>query len=127
MLPGLVGALRSTASFPLQPRPPRSERPRLLDLSLLRGPVGVLAASGILRSISFVTFANARAAVAGGQPRLRHRRPRRVLVADGVQLLRRRRRGRVGALERRLPRQLLITGSMLAALVPLGLLFRPAG
>jgi MFS transporter, FSR family, fosmidomycin resistance protein len=123
MLPGLVGAVLLLRFFPAQPRPPRTERPRLLDLTLLRGPVGVLAASGILRSISFVTFANAVPLWLVGSHGFATDAPvvfwslTVFSLGAGIGGI------VVGSLERRLPRQLLITGSMLAALVPLGLLF----
>ncbi len=123
MVPGVVGAVALYALIPTQPRPPRDQRSKLLDVSLLRGPVGLLAASGILRSISFVTFANAMPLWLVGT---RGYAPDAPIVfwtlatftsAAGL--------GGIlsGALERRLPRQFLITGSMLLALVPLGLLF----
>ena len=123
MLPGLLGAILVYRLIPPQVRPPRLGRPKLLDLSLLRGPVGVLAASGILRSISFVTFANAVPLWLVGTRGFAVDAPvvfwslAVFSFSAGV--------GGVlsGALERRLPRQLLITGSMLMALVPLGLLF----
>jgi MFS transporter, FSR family, fosmidomycin resistance protein len=123
MLPGLVGAALLLRFFPAQPRPPRTERPRLLDLTLLRGPVGGLAASGILRSISFVTFANAVPLWLVGSHGFATDAPV-VFWSLTVFSLGAGMGGIVvGSLERRLPRQLLITGSMLAALVPLGLLF----
>ncbi|MDF1524174.1 MAG: MFS transporter [Trueperaceae bacterium] len=123
MLPGLVGALALYRWMPAQPRPPRAQRPKLVDLSLLRGPVGLLALAGILRSISFVTFTNAVPLWLVGT---RGFAPDAAVVfwtlttfsfAAGV--------GGIlsGALERRVPLQVLITGSMLFAMVPLGLLF----
>jgi hypothetical protein len=59
MMPGRVGAVALIAFVPPQPRPRGADGAPLLDLSLLRGPVGLLSLSGILRAISFVTFANA--------------------------------------------------------------------
>ncbi len=123
MLPGLVGAVAVYALVPAQPRPPRAERPKLLDLSLLRGPVGLLALAGILRSISFVTFVNAvplwlvgTRGFAADDPVVFWSLTVFSLSAGlgGIAS---------GAVERRVPRQFLITGSMLLALVPLGLLF----
>lgn len=128
MVPGLLGAVAVYALVPAQLRPPRAQRPKLFDLSLLRGPVGLLALAGILRSISFVTFTNAAPLWLVGS---RGFAPDAAVVfwtlttfsvSAGV--------GGIlsGVLERRLPRQFLITGSMLLALVPLGLLFVvPAG
>jgi MFS transporter, FSR family, fosmidomycin resistance protein len=128
MLPGLIGAVLLLRCFPPQPRPPRAERGRLLDLSLLRGPVGALAAAGILRSISFVTFANAvplwlvgTRGFAADAPVVFWSLTAFSLGAGAGGVV-------AGALERRLPRQWLITGSMLAALVPLyGLFVVPPG
>jgi FSR family fosmidomycin resistance protein-like MFS transporter len=123
MVPGLLGAAALYRWMPVQPRPPRAARPKLLDLSLLRGPVGLLALAGILRSISFVTFTNAVPLWLVGT---RGFAPDAAVVfwtltvfsfsagAGGILS---------GALERRVPRQVLITGSMLLAMVPLGLLF----
>ncbi|MFN2322685.1 MAG: MFS transporter [Trueperaceae bacterium] len=123
MVPGVVGAVALYLVMPAQPRPPRTQRPKLFDVALLRGPVGLLALAGILRSISFVTFANAMPLWLVGP---RGFAPDAAIVfwtlatftsaagAGGIIS---------GALERRLPRQFLITGSMLGALVPLGLLF----
>jgi len=123
MLPGLVGAVLVYRLIPPQPRPERIAQSRLLDLGLLRGPVGVLAASGVLRSISFVTFVNAVPLWLVGSRGFAADAPvvfwslTLFSFSAGV--------GGVvaGALEGRMPRQLLITGSMLAALLPLGLLF----
>jgi MFS transporter, FSR family, fosmidomycin resistance protein len=125
MVPGLVGALLIYRWVPAQPRPVvvGGARPRLFDPALLRGPVGVLALSGILRSISFVTFANGVPLWLVGSRGFAADAPvvfwslTLFSFSAGV--------GGVvaGALERRVPRQLLITGSMVAALVPLGLLF----
>lgn len=43
------------------PDPPRREGPRppILDLSLFRGPVGLLALAGALRAVAYVSFLNA--------------------------------------------------------------------
>lgn len=123
MVPGLLGALALYWMIPPQPRPARHERRKMFDFSLLRGPVGLLAASGILRSMSYTAFAN-------GVPLwLVHSRGLSVdapvifwslalfsLSAGIGGVL-------VGALERRLPRQWLISGSMLTALLPLIAIF----
>jgi MFS transporter, FSR family, fosmidomycin resistance protein len=123
MIPGVLGGLALLAFVPAQPRPQGSAWPPLLDLSLLRGPVGVLAASGILRAISFVTFMNAmplylvaRHGVAAESPVLFWTLTLFSTSAAVGGIV-------AGALERRLPRSLLVVASMLASLVPFGLLF----
>ncbi len=123
MLPGLLGGAAMMWLVPQQTRPPRGTKVKYLDVSLLRGPVGLLCASGILRSISYATFVNAMPLWLVSQ---------RGLATDSAVIftslavfsLAAGTGGIVaGALERRAPRQLLISGSMLAALVPLAALF----
>lgn len=58
----LVGVLMATLVFVLAPSYPAPERPagyRVFDPQLVRGPVGLLAAAGIMRAMSFITFTNA--------------------------------------------------------------------
>ncbi len=123
MIPGVLGGLALVVFVPPQPRPRGERWPPLLDLSLLRGPVGVLAASGILRAVSFVTFLNAmplylvaRHGVAPDSPVLFWTLTLFSTSAAAGGIV-------AGALERRLPRSLLVTTSMLASLVPFGVLF----
>jgi MFS transporter, FSR family, fosmidomycin resistance protein len=123
MLPGLLGGLAMMWLVPQQARPPRGTRPKLFDMTLLRGPVGVLAASGILRSISYTTFVNAmplwlvaHRGLATDSAVIFWALATFSIAAGAGGIV-------AGALERRLPRQWLITGSMLAALAPLALLF----
>ena len=123
MIPGVLGGLALVAFVPAQPRQRGSPWPPLLDLSLLRGPVGVLAASGILRAISFVTFLNAmplylvaRHGVSPDSPVLFWTLTLFSLSAALGGIV-------AGALERRVSRSLLITTSMLVSLVPFGVLF----
>src|SRR5690606_7070009 len=47
-----------TCALPICVIVPAGTRSRLLDTSLLKGPVGLLAASGILRAMAFITFTN---------------------------------------------------------------------
>lgn len=56
MVPGVVMGIMTYLLIP--PQSSRESRPQLFDARLLAGPVGLLCLSGILRSISFVTFAN---------------------------------------------------------------------
>jgi MFS transporter, FSR family, fosmidomycin resistance protein len=123
MIPGVLGGLALMLFVPQQPRPRGQPWPPLLDLSLLRGPVGVLATSGILRAIAFVTFVNAmplylvaRHGLAADSPVLFWTLTTFSASAAVGGIV-------AGALERRLPRTALITTSMLASLVPFALLF----
>lgn len=58
----LVGVAFGVALWilvPRQERPERHQRPKLIDLDLLRGPVGILAGVGILRAVAYISFLNA--------------------------------------------------------------------
>jgi FSR family fosmidomycin resistance protein-like MFS transporter len=57
MVPGVVMGVMTYLLIPPQ-ESGRENRPKPFDPRLLAGPVGLLCLSGILRSISFVTFAN---------------------------------------------------------------------
>jgi len=123
MIPGVLGGLALLVFVPAQPRPRGTPWPPLFDLALLRGPVGVLAASGILRAMAFTTFLNAmplylvtRHALSPDSPVLFWSLTLFSVAAAAGGIV-------AGALERRLPRPLLVTSSMLAALVPFALLF----
>lgn len=123
MIPGVLGGLALMLFVPQQPRPRGEPWPPLLDVSLLRGPVGVLATSGILRAVAFVTFVNAmplylvsRHGLATDSPVLFWSLTVFSVSAAVGGIV-------AGALERRLPRTTLITSSMLASLVPFALLF----
>lgn len=59
MIPGVVLGVAMYFLIPPQPKSEATVRAKLFDLGLFRGPVGVLCVSGILRSISYVTFTNA--------------------------------------------------------------------
>jgi MFS transporter, FSR family, fosmidomycin resistance protein len=126
MIPGVVGGAALVWWVPQQPRPAPEHRPKLIDVSLLRGPVGVLCVSGILRSIAFVTFTSAvplwlvhERGLAAGAPVLFWTLAVFSIAAGlgGIA---------AGALQPRLGREVLITGSMVAALVPLATLFATA-
>jgi MFS transporter, FSR family, fosmidomycin resistance protein len=123
MLPGLLGGLAMMLWVPQQDRPPRGTKVALLDLNVLRGPVGLLCGAGILRSISYATFVNAmplwlvsQRGLATDSAVIFTSLAVFSLAAGTGGIL-------AGAFERRVPRQVLITLSMLAALVPLALLF----
>jgi FSR family fosmidomycin resistance protein-like MFS transporter len=59
MIPGVLLGLMVYLLTPAQVQAPRGNRPKLFDKQLFFGPVGVLCAVGILRSIAYVTFINA--------------------------------------------------------------------
>mgnify|MGYP001240451300 FL=1 len=128
MIPGVILGLMMFFLIPRQERAPVHARPKLFDLELFMGPVGVLCLAGLFRSIAWVTMSNA----AG----LWLVQDRGVSTDSSVifwtlttfsffgglgGIL-------AGMLERRVSRGVLISGSMLLALVPLFLLFvLPAG
>lgn len=123
MLPGLALGAALYGWVPPQPRPASAARPRLFDAELLRGPVGILCLAGVLRSISFVTFTNAAPlwlvhgrGLAADHPVVFWTLATFSFAAGFGGIV-------AGALERKLPRQWLITGSMLLALGPLYALF----
>ena len=118
MIPGVLGGVALLAFVPAQPRPRGTPWPPLIDLHLLRGPVGVLATSGILRAVSFVTFVNAmplylvaRHGLATDSPVLFWTLTVFTVAAAVGGIV-------AGALERRLPRTTLVVSSMLASLLP---------
>ena len=58
----IIGVLLGLALLfgaPQQTQVTGSNRPKVFDLQLLLGPVGVLAAAGTLRSLAFISFTNA--------------------------------------------------------------------
>lgn len=59
MVPGVVLGVLMYFVVPPQERSRGKKRPKLFDVALFTGPVGVLCLSGILRSLSYVTFINA--------------------------------------------------------------------
>ena len=59
MVPGVLLGVLMMLFVPKQERAPRQSRPKLFDIDLFRGPVGALCLSGVLRSLSYVTFINA--------------------------------------------------------------------
>lgn len=58
-IPGVLIGLVLLFFAPPQARSPKHNRPKLFDLDLFMGPIGVLCAVGVLRSLAYVTFLNA--------------------------------------------------------------------
>ena len=123
MVPGIVLGVAMYASVPPLDRRDRGPRRPILDLELLRGPVGALCGAGILRTISFVTFTNAAPlwlvtvhGASNSDPVLFWTLAvfSSAAGAGGIA---------GSSLERRVSREWLIAGTMLLALVPLLLLF----
>ncbi len=123
MIPGVVLGVMMYFLVPPQARSPREKRPKLFDAQLFMGPVGVLCASGVLRSIPFVTFVNAMPLwlvtshdIARDAPLIGWTLAAFSLASGLGGIV-------AGALSHRFDRQLLITGTMLAALIPLFAVF----
>lgn len=123
MVPGVILGVMMYFLVPPQTRSSRDNRPKLFDAALFAGPVGLLCVTGILRSISFVTFKNAvplwlvaARGVEADAPLLGWTLAAFAL-SSGI--------GGVvaGVLDKYLSRQWLITGSMLLAVLPLLMLF----
>ena len=119
MAPGLLLGLLIFLLVPPQPRDPASHKSKLFDLELFRGPVGRLCLAGVLRSISWTAMIN------GAPLWLVHARglgtanPTLFLTVTTFTIS-----GALGGIlsglvEQRFSRQSLVTGSMLAAIVPL--------
>lgn len=128
MIPGVLLGAAMVVLVPPQPRLRGTAKPKLFDAALFRGPVGVLCVSGILRSVSYVTFTNAvplwlvtTQGVARDGALISSTLLTFSIAAGAGGVL-------AGALGRRLSPQLLITGTMLLAL-PLfwGILWVAAG
>ncbi len=58
-VPGVLIGLVLLLFAPPQERSPAHKRSKLFDLDLFMGPIGVLCAVGVLRSLAYVTFLNA--------------------------------------------------------------------
>ncbi len=125
MLPGLIMGLLLFRFLPdhFNERPEKARRARLIDLELMRGPVGLLTLAGTLRSVSWVAFNNAAPLWLVNSRGLASDSP--VVFATlavfgfagglgGIL---------AGMLEGRVARQTLVSGTMLLALVPLALVF----
>lgn len=119
MVPGIVlGGLLYFVVPSRRSRPP-AHRPRLVDIELLSGPVGLLCVAGMFSSIAFVTFSSAiplwlvtEGGLARDEPLIGWTLAAFSLSAAAGGVV-------AGALGARLPRRVLIGGSMLLALVPL--------
>ena len=122
MVPGIVFGILIYVLVPAQLRDPATQRSKLFDVELFKGPVGQLCAAGILRSISWTAIIN------GAPLWLVHARglgptsPTLFLTITTFTLSGALGGILVGMIERRFSRQALVTGSMLLAIVPLGLM-----
>ncbi len=121
MIPGLVMGTLMLLLIPKGPSRNPADRPRtkLFDAELFRGPVGMLTVAGTLRSISWVAFNNAMPLWLVSTRGLPNDSP----VVFGTLAVFGMAGGLggivAGLLDGRLNRQLLVTGTMLLALVPL--------
>lgn len=128
MAPGLLAGALLYLLVPAQQRSPRDNRPKLFDARLFAGPVGTLCLAGIFRSIAWVTLLNGAPLLLVQERGVSPSSPTIFWTLAVFSFF-----GGVGgivagALERRLSREALISGSMLLALVPLYALFLlPAG
>lgn len=59
MVPGVLMGVLTYLLMPPQERAPRENRPKLFDAQLFVGPVGLLALSGILKDVAYLTFISA--------------------------------------------------------------------
>ncbi len=125
MIPGLLMGTLMLLLIPQGPARNSPDRPRtkLFDAELFRGPVGMLTVAGTLRSISWVAFNNAMPLWLVSTRGLPADSP----VVFGTLAVFGMAGGLggiiAGLLDGRLHRQLLVTGTMLLALVPLFALF----
>ena len=127
MLPGVALGVAMYFLIPPQPKTAKEVNPHLFDMALFRGPVGVLCVSGILRSVSYVTFTNAVPLYLVSQGVARDSA---VISSTLLAFSLAAGFGGVvaGALGRRLSPQLLITGTMVLALpVFYAIFWVPAG
>ncbi|HET8984914.1 MAG TPA: MFS transporter [Trueperaceae bacterium] len=122
MVPGILFGLLIYLLVPVQPRDPAAHKGKLFDADLFTGPVGRLCIAGVLRSISWTAIIN------GAPLWLVHARglgptsPTLFLTITIFTIS-----GALGGIlsglvEHRFSRQVLVTGSMLAAVVPLVLM-----
>lgn len=122
MVPGLLFGFLIYVLVPPQPRELTAHTSKLFDAELFRGPVGTLCLAGVLRSISWTAIIN------GAPLWLVHARglgpasPVLFLTITAFTIS-----GAVGGIvsglvEHRFSRRALVTGSMLAAIVPLVLM-----
>lgn len=127
MVPGLMLGAVLWLALPRE-APFRGRRHRLVDFGLLHGPVGALVVAGVLADLAFVTFLSAMPlwlvadqSVAPDAPMIGWTLGSFALAASVGALI-------AGVLAGRLPRRLLITGSLLLAVAPLLVsLHLPAG
>lgn len=119
MIPGVVFGVLIYLLIPAQERPAAIHRPKLIDIDLFMGPVGRLCLAGILRSICWTAIINGAPLWLVNAKGLSATSPVVFLtittftVAGGLGGI------LAGLAEHRFSRQLLVTGTMLAAMLPL--------
>ncbi len=122
MVPGIVFGLLIYLLVPVQPRDPATQRSKLFDLELFKGPVGQLCAAGVLRSISWTAIINGAPLWLVNARDLTPTNPTVFLTITTFTIS-----GALGGIlagmvEGRFSRPTLVTGTMLLAVVPLGLM-----
>ena len=128
MIPGVLLGVAIYLLLPPQPRVSRGQGARVFDIELFKGPVGQLCLAGILRSMSWTAIVNGAPLWLVSAKGLSPTDPVvfwtiTVFTASGAV-------GGIlaGMVESRISRQVLVTGTMLLALVPLaGLLLSQPG
>jgi FSR family fosmidomycin resistance protein-like MFS transporter len=122
MVPGILFGLLIYLLVPAQPRDPSSHASKLFDADLFTGPVGRLCIAGVLRSISWTAIINGAPLWLVQARGLGPTSPTLFLTITVFTIS-----GALGGIlsglvEHRFSRQVLVTGSMLAAIVPLTLM-----
>lgn len=119
MLPAVLAGGLIYFIVPAREQIAPASRPHLLDKQLLLGPVGLLSLTGILSSITFVTFTNAIPLWLVQTHGLAYNDPLIGWTLAAFSLAAALGGVAAGALSHRLSHRLLITGSTLLALLPL--------
>lgn len=122
MAPGVLFGLLIYLLVPPQPRDPATQRSKLFDLELFKGPVGRLCVAGVLRSISWTAIINGAPLWLVSARGLGPDSPTVFLTITTFTIA-----GALGGIlsglvEHRFSRQMLVTGSMVGAVVPLVLM-----
>ena len=122
MAPGLLFGMLIYLLVPPQPRDPAGRKSKFFDADLFKGPVGLLCLAGVLRSISWTAIINGAPLWLVNARGLGPTNATLFLTVTTFTIS-----GALGGIlgglvEQRFSRQALVTGSMLAAIVPLVLM-----